>query len=175
MVPPELTKSDRDQRIRAFLDYAVTDGQQSLPSGYAALPKSLQAQTLQYTGDEFLATTTTTTSTTTPTTLGGNTGGSGGYTGNGSYTGGYSDGSYSGSGDLTGTTTPTATPSGQTGSKGGKATSTTAPKVAKLAGMRLPDSGDRLVLPIVLVLAAVALIVRGAVFARDRIRLRRAR
>jgi phosphate transport system substrate-binding protein len=173
MVPPKLTNSPRDLRIRAFLDYAVTDGQQNIPSGYATLPKALQLQTLNYTGDQFLANTTTTTTTTT-TPGGGN--GTGSYNGGGGYTGnGYSDGSYSGSdGGYTGDTTPTASPSGASGAKGGgKATTTTKPSVAKLAGLRLPDSGDHLVLPVVLVLAAVALLVRGVEAARHRVRFRR--
>jgi phosphate transport system substrate-binding protein len=174
MVPPTLTNSPRDLRIRAFLDYAVTDGQQNLPSGYATLPKSLELQTLNYTGDQFLANTTTTTTTTT-TTPGGNgtgssDGGGSGYTGNG-----YSDGTYTGGGTYSGDTTPTASPSAASGAKGGgKATTTTKPSLARLAGMRLPDSGDHLVLPIVLVLAAIALIVRGVEAARHRVRFRRA-
>ena len=39
-----------------------------------------------------------------------------------------------------------------------------------LAGLRLPDSGDRLVLPVVLILAAIALLVRAGVEAKNRTR-----
>jgi hypothetical protein len=174
MVPPKLTNSPRDLRIRAFLDYAVTDGQQNIPSGYATLPKALQLQTLNYTGDQFLANTTTTTTTTT--TPGGGSGAGSSNGGGSGYTGsGYSDGSYTGNaGSYNGDTTPTASPSGASGAHGGgKSTTTTKPKVAKLAGMRLPASGDHLVLPIVLILAAIALIVRGVEAARHRVRFRR--
>ena len=38
MVPPKLTDSPQDLRIRAFLDYAAVAGQATLPPGYAPLP-----------------------------------------------------------------------------------------------------------------------------------------
>ena len=71
MVPTKLTNSPKDLRIRAFLDYAVTDGQSTLPPGYAALPTALATQTLQYTGDLSLLPPPPTTTTTTlpPTTV----------------------------------------------------------------------------------------------------------
>jgi hypothetical protein len=176
MVPQKLTNSDRDLRIRAFLDYAVTDGQKVLPPGYAGLPQSLQLQTLRYTTDTQLATVPTTTTSTTSTTTttqpfnpGGSGGAANGYTGGsgGSYTGTSSD--YTGSGSDG--STPTGTPTSAPGSRGrARTTTTTQPAVAKLAGLRLPDSGDRLVLPVVLILAAIAVIVRAGVEARNRTR-----
>jgi hypothetical protein len=173
MVPTKLSGSNRDQRIRAFLDYAVTDGQKVLPPGYMGLPHSLLMQTLRYTGDTQLANPPPTTTTTTPTTQpynGGGTsgGGTGGYVGGSSdYTGGSSD--YTG-GSSDGST-PTGTSGSGPGTRGGaKTTTTTQPAVAKLAGLRLPDSGDRLVLPVVLILALIAVIVRAVVEARNRTR-----
>jgi hypothetical protein len=161
MVPPKLTNSNRDLRIRAFLDHAVTDGQDGLPPGYAALPGALKMRTLGYTGDTSLATPTTTTTTTT-TTPSFNPGvGTGGT----DYTSGYSGGST----DYTGGTTPVATPTSSPASKH-RATTTTAVPVAKLAGLRLPDSGDRMVLPVVLGLALLALFVRLAEGAWSRVR-----
>ena len=170
MVPTKLSGSDRDLRIRAFLDHAVTDGQKDLPPGYVGLPRSLQMQTLRYTGDTSLANEPTTTTTTTPTTQPSNLGGGG----TGGYTGGSGGGYLGGSTDYTGTgggSTPTGTPTSVPGTRGrATTTTTTQPAVAKLAGLRLPDSGDRLVLPVVLILAAIALIVRAAVEARSRMR-----
>ncbi len=171
MVPPKLTNSNRDLRIRALLDHAVTDGQHNIPSGYAKLPGALRLQTLRYTGDTILATpTTTTTSTTTTTTQAFNPGGN---NSGGDYTGGYGTGGYAGSGYASGgagIATPTSLPRTT-----GRVTTTTQPRVAKLAGLRLPDSGDRLVLPVVLGLALIAVIVRLAESTGRRVRGRRLR
>jgi hypothetical protein len=161
MVPPDLTNSNRDLRIRALLNYAVTEGQRDLPPGYAGLPATLQMQTLDYTGDTFLANppTTTTTTTTQPFNASGYNSGSG-------YTGGYSDGSYTGTGSMGGET-PGATPTSRP--RTGRVTTTT-PARAQLVGLTLPDSGDRLVLPVVLGLGLLALVVRLGEGARNRTR-----
>jgi hypothetical protein len=175
MVPAKLTGSDRDLRIRAFLDRAVTDGQKDLPAGYAGLPRSLQLQTLRYTGDTQLAdepttTTTTTTTTTQPSGLGAGGGGNNGYaggSGGGEYNGGGTD--YTGGGPAA--STPNATPTSAPRKRSGASTTTTTTRpVATLAGLRLSDSGDRLVLPVVLILGAIALLVRAAAEARNRTR-----
>jgi hypothetical protein len=159
MVPPKLTQSSRDLRIRAFLNHAVTDGQQDLPPGYAGLPKALQMETLEYTGDTFLAnpTTTTTTTTTVPFDPSGYGGG---------YSDGYNSGGYSGSGS-TGGPTATATPTSRPRTR--RETTTTA-GTAQLVGLALPDSGDRLVLPVVLGLGLIALAVRMVEVTRNRTR-----
>jgi hypothetical protein len=120
-------------------------------------------RTLEYTGDTHLATTTTTTTSTTTTTQPFDPGGSGGT----DPTGGYSDGGYTGT-EYPTATTPSATPTSSPASR--RVTPTTQAKVAKLAGLRLPDSGDRLVLPVVLGLALLALVVRLAESTRSRVR-----
>jgi hypothetical protein len=165
MVPPKLTNSNRDLRIRALLNHAVTEGQQELPSGYAELPAALRMRTLRYTGDTFLAapTTTTTTSTTT-TTLPFDPSGHDGS--DGDYTGGYDDGSSTGTGSTVGPT-PGPTPSSRPRPTG---VTTTTAAVAQLVGLQLPDSGDRLVLPVVLGLGLLALLVRLAEGTRNRMR-----
>ena len=158
MVPPELTHSNRDLRIRAFLDHAVTDGQDELPPGYATLPDMLKHRTLLYTGDTSLAIRPPPRprrrprrppSRSTPA---------------GTAELGLHEWIRA-TGATPGRTTrrarhrtrrrpPSPTPR--------RVTTTTAAPVAKLAGLRLPDSGDRLVLPVVLGLALLALVVRAS-------------
>ena len=52
---------------------------------------------------------------------------------------------------------------------------TTTAAVAQLVGLELPDSGDRLVLPVVLGLGLLALVVRLAEGTRNRVRAWRIR
>lgn len=158
MVPKKLTHSDTDLRIRALLDYAVGPGQAVLPPGYAPLPTPLEMQTLHYTGDPPPTTTTTTTTTTPPAPFDDNitppVGGPGG-----------SDPGSSGpiiSPTSTSTPTPTTT---------GRPTTTRAkpePRKAQFVALRLPDSGDHLVLPIVFGLGLLALLASSANSVRRR-------
>lgn len=146
MVPKKLDSTPKDLRIRAFLDYAAGPLQQDLPAGYVPLPTSLQQQTSHYTGDTIQTPTTTSTTTTTLPAPD------------------YSQGSLIGSGDYSdssGTETPTTLPTVTTPATSHTTTTTaptttTKPRIAKLVALHLPDSGDHLVLPIVLLLALCA-------------------
>jgi len=152
MVPPKLTTSPKDLRMRAFLDYAVGPGQANLPPGYVPLPTALAQQTQHYTGD--IPPTTTTTSTT-------------------SLGNAYSP--------LANNVTPLATASADTGNAtatipitpettaaaaGTKRTTTPAstaptPNGARFVALRLSDSGDHLVFPIVVGLGLLAVAATG--------------
>jgi hypothetical protein len=149
MVPKKLTTSPKDLRIRAFLDYAVGPLQQNLPAGYVPLPTSLQLQTLHYTGDPLQ---TTTTPSTTTTTLPAPDFSQGSSVGSSDYTPSYTA--------PTPTTPPTAAPptTRPTTTTKSPTTTTTPPRTAKLVALRLPDSGDHLVLPIATGLALLAIL-----------------
>jgi ABC-type phosphate transport system substrate-binding protein len=169
MVPPKLTNSPQDLRIRAFLDYAVTDGQSTLPPGYAAFPTALATQTLQYTGDLNLLPPPTTTTTTLPsTTVADGSAGSNDFSGGST---GYSGGSSSGNvPPATAGTTPTTKSSNHVV----KVTKTVEPKHVKFVAISLPDTGDRFALPVVFGLALLALLGWGVDIAYRRVH-RRAR
>jgi hypothetical protein len=167
MVPKSLNTTAKDLRIRALLDYAVEAGQTALPPGYAGLPSALQLQTLHYTGDPPPVAPTTTTSTTAPITslTSDNLGGSFADTSGSSFLG------ESSSADTL--TTPN-TPNTPTVVGVHKTTKTVAvdekqkPKQLTFVALHLPDAGDRLVVPIVLGLALLAVIVSAADIARRR-------
>jgi hypothetical protein len=171
MVPPKLTNSPQDLRIRAFLDYAVTDGQSTLPPGYAALPTELATQTLKYTGDlNLLPPPTTTTTTTLPPPPAGN--GSGGSNG---FSGGSTDYSGVGSSNYVPPVTTVSTPTTKSSSNHVvKVTKTVEPKHVKFVAISLPDTGDRFALPVVFGLALLALLGWGVDIAYRRVH-RRAR
>ena len=153
LVPTALTHSNRDLRIRALLDYAVGPGQENLPAGYAALPAELQHQTLSYTGDLPPPTTTTTTAAPTTTPPAPSTG-----TFDPSFGGGtnYSPPVYTPETPVT-TASPYSTNT--------TTTTTTAPAAgprrARFVALRVPDNGDRWVLPIMLSVALLALLASG--------------
>ena len=150
MVPPKLTGSPQDLRIRAFLDYAAVAGQATLPPGYAQFPTALQTQTLKYTGDLSLLpppTTTTTTTTAPPADSGG---------GGSSFTGSSTDYS-SGSNSYVPSATVATTPTTKSSNHVVKVTKTVEPKHVKFVAISLPDTGDRFALPIVFLLALLAL------------------
>ena len=170
MVPPKLTNSPQDLRIRAFLDYAVTDGQSTLPPGYAALPTALATQTLKYTGDLSLLPPPPTTTTTTlpPTTV------DNGSVGSSDFNSGSTDYS-SGSSDYVPPATAATTPPTTTSPNHVvKVTKTVEPKQVKFVAISLPDTGDRFALPVVVGLALLALLGWGVDIAYRRVR-RRAR
>ncbi len=147
MVPPKLTTSAKDLRIRAFLDYAVGPGQANLPAGYVPIPSALELQTLDYTGDRPQPTTTTS-----PTTS--SAGSSLGALAN-TVTPFDSSGSSSGTSTETlpatrpATTVATSTPTPAT---------TAGTARARFVALRLSGSGDHLVFPIVLGLGLAAVV-----------------
>ncbi|HTD49172.1 MAG TPA: substrate-binding domain-containing protein, partial [Acidimicrobiia bacterium] len=146
MVPPKLTTSPKDLRMRAFLDYAVGPGQMNMPPGYVPLPTALALQTLHYTTDLPVPTTTTTPTTTSfaipssPLT---------------NYVPPTAGGGYPGSSPTTipGTSAPTTGgPNGTTS----PAPTTPAPNGARFVALRLSSSGDHLVFPIILGMGLLA-------------------
>jgi hypothetical protein len=143
MAPKKLDNSPKDLRMRAFLDYAVGPGQQNLPAGYVPLPTPLELQTLRYTTD--LPSPTTTTTTTAPVAPPEN-----------DVTPIVDTGGDFSTPD---TTPPATAPPGTTPAKTTTTLKTAAtPRRAQFVALRLPDSGDHLVLPIVLGLGLVALL-----------------
>jgi ABC-type phosphate transport system substrate-binding protein len=148
MVPPKLTTSAKDLRIRAFLDYAVGPGQANLPAGYVPIPSALELQTLDYTGDRPQPTTTTTPTTSS---VGSSLGAlanrvtpfdnSAGYGGTSTETLPATKPAH--------TTLPTSTPTPAT---------TAGTARARFVALRLSDSGDHLVFPIVLGLGLAAVV-----------------
>jgi len=158
MVPKQLTGSDKDLRIRAFLDYAAGPGQMNVPLGYAPLPTPLELQTLRYTGDPPETTTTTTTTTTAAPVVP--------FDNNVAPIGGSTSSDYLGSSGTDNTPTPTATPTTTHGNATTTIHAKPAPRKATFVVLRLPDSGDHLVLPILLGLGLLALLASFADSAR---------
>jgi hypothetical protein len=156
MVPKKLTLSPKDLRIRALLDYAVGPLQEDLPAGYVPLPTALQLQTAHYTGDPIQTTSTTSTTTTLPVPEY-NQGSIG--RGGGSLGPSYPVTPVAPTPTATPPTTPTTAPHTTSTTA---ATTTTRPRSARLVALRLADSGDHLVLPIVLLLALLAVVASGA-------------
>ncbi len=143
MLPTKLTGTNKDLRIRAFLDYAVNFGQATLPPGYVPLPSALQLQTLRYTGDLPDPT-----PPTTPTTVPYNPG-----SGASDYSGGSSD--Y-----VTPTTpiTPSPPTAPTTAPRSTATTRPAAPATVRFVALRLPDSGDAALFPIIAGLGGVAIL-----------------
>ena len=147
MVPKKLTDSPKDLRIRAFLDYAVGPGQSNLPAGYVPLPNALALQTLRYTGDLPAPTPPTTTTTESDSFAGSSDNDVAPLLANGG------DGS---------TATSTGPATGPTTTSRAKTTTTvhtaSVRTNARFVALRLSDSGDHLVLPIVLWLGLFAVL-----------------
>ena len=89
-----------------------------------------------------------------------------GYSDGGGSVGGYNDPGYVDDGS-TGGSTATSTPTSRPRTR---SVTTTTAGTAQLVGLALPDSGDRLVLPVVLGLALIALAVRLVEVTRNRTR-----
>lgn len=165
MIPTTLANTAQGVQVQELLGYAVGAGQQTVPNGYAPLPTALAAQTLQAAAALTVRPATkparVTTSTTTSTIAVAN-----GATGSAAGDAGFApllSGTGFDSGALTasppsGPAASAAAPEQTVGVKNVAKSSPKASPAARFAALLLGGAGDHLVLPIVFVLALLAVL-----------------
>jgi ABC-type phosphate transport system substrate-binding protein len=164
MLPTTLANTAQGVQVQALLGYAVGAGQQTVPNGYAPLPTALAAQTLRAAAALTVGTPAKSAGPPAPTTtstIAATRGSSGSVSGASGFVPLLTGTGFSGSGAPTASlpSAPATGPPEQTVrvKEAVKSARKTNP-VARFAGLLLAGAGDHLVLPIVFVLALLALL-----------------